>query len=1082
MKGLENKKNPWNRFRMAQYGFTHHDKELKEKIGKIETYATALISITGDGQPVVKVDDKAMTEILKVCGLRDQDGNVVPGKEKQLESFAIWFKQRFLRVYASYLRCLKKMRGKAEMIDLLSLNRKEQLKLLEDTHFKSLTMSPYVVTNSPFEDPAETTMDATDVDVIYRQIKNQIETSKDIKDGEVKDYSADKNADGLENKIAKPLPKNASHEDKLKHEMAKQLDQTAANKTRTDAKTMVDKANEAVKYQADAANILTKTHNAQIRAATEQANKETEKQFEKSSESLMGRYSSFLDGLATRASMAWDKIKQGDVSGGVADGISAGTSLLTFGLSDKIGQGLSYLGNAAAGWSSDGKGLGGNGKWSKGKRDDLFPSIAAAAKKYGLNERTMLTMAYIESKGDPNASNPSGAKGIYQFIPSTAKQYGLSNPYDQAANIDAGMRLTRDGIAYFKKEVGREPEPYEIYLMHQQGQSGLSIIAAAAAKGGTVPAKIQRNMDSNAPQKGMTPAAFLAYWKQRYNESDLAVHGNGTGASQVAAPGGTPTANPTAGTPKASANTPAYLLTGGTNKAPGTNNAGGGAGGGGGGGGGGTAPTAKVKEKVFFGDSIADGYKNYHKGSGWTKVGADPKTVLFYLSNTIFKNPSNYRDKDVYLSTGISNNPTDSLSISTQLQRLKDLGVKVKVFGISNQYPKGNPVGLNTLLATLCKRFGHTFLGGFNAGKDKVHPATYATLPGGGGGAAASNPSAKAAPAKAGTTAPTGGASANTPAYLLTGGAKPLADVAVAPQISNSVNIAGSADWNFDKVADTVVRNRKEKSKGKCAEHVRMGLVAGDLNGKIKKMFGGRLGDAFEYLTNLPKLGFNAVFRGTSLKGFTPMKGDVAVFDRKTYGQDKPNEGGWVYGHVCVWTGSNWVSDFVQATVYPHSRYAANGLPFTIFRANGIASKSMTALPNGNEDVGSPDNSTNLAQSQASQPAPVSQAAPAVQKVSATVNNLNNGGVTTAAPVSAPQPASPMEQLGSGGDVINLLGKQLNVQEQILSVLKDIAKVGTTKLEQDSRPGVTTPNLSAIRNEKSQFEGVKNPVSVLKPV
>ena len=86
------------------------------------------------------------------------------------------------------------------------------------------------------------------------------------------------------------------------------------------------------------------------------------------------------------------------------------------------------------------------------------------------------------------------------------------------------------------------------------------------------------------------------------------------------------------------------------------------------------------------------------------------------------------------------------------------------------------------------------------------------------------------------------------------------------------------------------------------------------------------------------------------------------------------------------------------------------------------------------------------------------------------------------APVSAPQPTSPMEQLGSGGDVINLLGKQLNVQEQILSVLKDIAKVGTTKLEQDSRPGVTTPNLSTIRNEKSQFEGVKNPVSVLKPV
>ena len=77
-----------------------------------------------------------------------------------------------------------------------------------------------------------------------------------------------------------------------------------------------------------------------------------------------------------------------------------------------------------------------------------------------------------------------------------------------------------------------------------------------------------------------------------------------------------------------------------------------------------------------------------------------------------------------------------------------------------------------------------------------------------------------------------------------------------------------------------------------------------------------------------------------------------------------------------------------------------------------------------------------------------------------------------------------MEQMG-GGDVINLLGKQLNVQEQILSVLKDIAKgslSNTTGVDANAKPGVTTPNMSAIRNEKSPFSGVKNPVSVLKPV
>lgn len=73
------------------------------------------------------------------------------------------------------------MRGKAEMVDLQTLNRQEQLKLLDETHFKSLTLSPYVVTNSPFEDPAETNMDATDVDVIYRKLKNKIETLRILK-------------------------------------------------------------------------------------------------------------------------------------------------------------------------------------------------------------------------------------------------------------------------------------------------------------------------------------------------------------------------------------------------------------------------------------------------------------------------------------------------------------------------------------------------------------------------------------------------------------------------------------------------------------------------------------------------------------------------------------------------------------------------------------------------------------------------------------------------------------------------------------------------------------------------------------
>lgn len=57
---------------MAQYGFNHNNEELMNKIAQIEGIATNLISINGDGQPSVKTDEKAMIEILKICGIYDK--------------------------------------------------------------------------------------------------------------------------------------------------------------------------------------------------------------------------------------------------------------------------------------------------------------------------------------------------------------------------------------------------------------------------------------------------------------------------------------------------------------------------------------------------------------------------------------------------------------------------------------------------------------------------------------------------------------------------------------------------------------------------------------------------------------------------------------------------------------------------------------------------------------------------------------------------------------------------------------------------------------------------------------------------
>ena len=56
---------------------------------------------------------------------------------------------------------------------------------------------------------------------------------------------------------------------------------------------------------------------------------------------------------------------------------------------------------------------------------------------------------YAESNFNPFAQSPAGAQGIAQFMPGTADAYGLSNPFDPDAAIDAQAHLMRDLLRRF---------------------------------------------------------------------------------------------------------------------------------------------------------------------------------------------------------------------------------------------------------------------------------------------------------------------------------------------------------------------------------------------------------------------------------------------------------------------------------------------------------------------------------------------------------------------------------------------------------------------------------------------------------
>jgi len=100
---------------------------------------------------------------------------------------------------------------------------------------------------------------------------------------------------------------------------------------------------------------------------------------------------------------------------------------------------------------------------------------------------------------------------------------------------------------------------------------------------------------------------------------------------------------------------------------------------------------------------------------------------------------------------------------------------------------------------------------------------------------------------------------------------------------------------------------------GKCAKAVRLSLEAGGINTS------NRPNSAKDYGPYLTKWGFSTVNR----TNYEPLKGDIRVFQNYT--------GGSIHGHINMYNGNQWVSDFFENGDWPGYGYRkANN--FTIYR------------------------------------------------------------------------------------------------------------------------------------------------------
>jgi soluble lytic murein transglycosylase-like protein len=76
-------------------------------------------------------------------------------------------------------------------------------------------------------------------------------------------------------------------------------------------------------------------------------------------------------------------------------------------------------------------------------------ALLHSALRWNVSAAVLAAQLEAESSFNPDAVSPAGAEGIAQFMPGTAASYGLRNPFDPEAAIDAQAHLMSDLIREF---------------------------------------------------------------------------------------------------------------------------------------------------------------------------------------------------------------------------------------------------------------------------------------------------------------------------------------------------------------------------------------------------------------------------------------------------------------------------------------------------------------------------------------------------------------------------------------------------------------------------------------------------------
>jgi soluble lytic murein transglycosylase-like protein len=79
--------------------------------------------------------------------------------------------------------------------------------------------------------------------------------------------------------------------------------------------------------------------------------------------------------------------------------------------------------------------------------------IDKAAAAQGVDPRLVRAVIQVESAYQQRARSRKGAMGLMQLMPSTAREYGVTDPYDPRSNIEAGIKHLKSLLQRFPREL-----------------------------------------------------------------------------------------------------------------------------------------------------------------------------------------------------------------------------------------------------------------------------------------------------------------------------------------------------------------------------------------------------------------------------------------------------------------------------------------------------------------------------------------------------------------------------------------------------------------------------------------------------